>query len=786
MSDVRAHPTLLAAVRASLAHAARFNPGDMVAPAAVLWTDADGQWEPLVEQMRPQCPDLFTLGDYNHDARTGPAIWLRTVIEPAVRADNFPDLAWPDCTVPVIYLPNVGRQTLRAIEDCPEPLLPLVELQYRGVVWTQKNGKDWTIRAFLVNDEDGLGLDVAEDKLTLQAMQGALSQLSVIPVARLRGKRLEAEDFDKLMIGDTPRDLLLWLSSPEGTRGQWDQGKWDAFRNRCRQDYGFDPESDGTIVGGEKLGQRKDAWLGVWERFMESPALYPGVPDLLRRAKPRERLTFDKEPWPDENDAMESTLRTALKQIGSMKPDEARQRLEQLEAEHGPRRGWVWAKLGQSTLAKALTHLAALATRTATVLGGDSPKAMAQLYVDSGYLADDAALRALAEVKNAEDWDAVSAAARAVYLPWLRDAAEHFQKLAASTPLLAKGDGADDIVAAEPGTCILFVDGLRFDLGQRLAGLAQDRNLRVGGGRRWAAVPTVTGTAKPAVTPVAGQVSGHQLGEDFVPEVSDAGKPATTDRIRKLMVTAGYQVLTAPDVGQPQSGRAWTEYGEFDSLGHSLQAKLAQRVEEQLGLLMDRIEALLKAGWQHVRVVTDHGWLLVPGGLPNTPLPKYLTISRWSRCATIKAGSHVQVPTAGWYWNPNEVFAFGPDISVFSGSYEYTHGGVSLQECVVPDLFFSRDVAAAEIKANIADVQWLGMRCRVTVEPAGLLVTADIRTKVGDGTSSIATPKAVDDQGKAGLLVENDQYDGTTVSVVLLDNFGHVLAKRATSVGGED
>ena len=62
-------------------------------------------------------------------------------------------------------------------------LKPLVELQYRGTVWTQKNGKDWTIRAFLVSDDGGLGLNVAEDKLTLQAMQGALSQLAVTPVS---------------------------------------------------------------------------------------------------------------------------------------------------------------------------------------------------------------------------------------------------------------------------------------------------------------------------------------------------------------------------------------------------------------------------------------------------------------------------------------------------------------------------------------------------------------------------------------------------------------------------
>ncbi len=57
-------------------------------------------------------------------------------------------------------------------------------------------------------------------------------------------------------------------------------------------------------------------------------------------------------------------------------------------------------------------------------MGGDSPKAMAELYVQGGYLADDAVLRALAEVKSAEDCEAVSVAARAIYLFWVQDAAE--------------------------------------------------------------------------------------------------------------------------------------------------------------------------------------------------------------------------------------------------------------------------------------------------------------------------------------------------------------------------
>lgn len=777
--------TLLEAVRASLARAARYNPGDVVAPAAVLWTDADGQWRPVVEQLRPEMPELLTLGEYNPATRTGPAIWLRTVIEPAVRADKFPDLAWPNGTVPVIYMPEVSRQTLRAVEECPDSLKPLVELQYRGTVWTQKNGKDWTIRALLVNDEDGLGLDVAEDKLTLQAMQGALSQLAITPAARLRGKRLEAEDFDKLMIGDTPRDLLLWLGDPDGTRGQWDQGKWDAFRNRCRQDYGFDPETDGAIVGGEKLGQRKDAWHGVWERFAESPALYPGVPDLLRRAKPKGELIYEKDPWPDENDSMENALRAALVEVGAMKPAEARQRLEELEAEHGPRRNWVWAKLGLCPLAAALEHLAVLAKRTAAALGGDSADAMAKLYAEGGYLADDAALWALACVKTAEDVAAVQAAVRCVYLPWLDDTARQFQACLAAKalPTVAQQEG----VEGAAGECILFADGLRFDIGQRLMAMAQARQLEASVGWRWAALPTVTATAKPAASPIAEKLRGGSLEADYCPEIADTNERLNTDRFRKLLSAAGYQVLGPAELGdgRAKNARAWTEYGEFDKLGHDLQAKLASRIEDQLELLLERVQSLLDAGWKRVRVVTDHGWLLVPGGMQKVQLPKYLAESRWSRCASIKDSSHVEVPVAGWSWNPQERFAYGPGVHCFVAGQEYAHGGASLQECLVPVVTFVATGAPTGVVVAVSEVQWVGLRCRVTVEPPTEGLMADLRTKPNVADSSITDPKPLDADGKASLLVADDSLEGTTVSLVIVDATGRVVSKEATNVGGD-
>lgn len=777
--------TLLEAVRASLAHAARYNPGDVVAPAAVVWTDADAQWRPVVERLRALVPELLTLGEYDPQARTGPAIWLRCVIEPAVRADKFPELAWPAGTAPVIYMPGVSRQTLRAVEECPDALKPLVELQYRGTVWSQKNGKDWTIRAFLVSDDGGLGLDVAEDKLTLQAMQGALPQLAVTPAARLREKRLEAEDFDKLMIGDTPRDLLLWLGDPDGMRAHWDEGTWAAFRNRCRQDYGFDPETEGELAGGEKLGQRKDAWCGVWERFAESPALFPGVPDLLRRAKPKGRLIYEKEPWPDENESLEAALRESLVELGSMKPADARVRLGQLESDHGQRRGWVWARLGMCPLANAMAHLAVLAKRTTSMLGGDSADDMARLYSDGGYLADDAALRALACTKSAEDLAAVRGAVRCVYLPWLDDTARHLQQCLAtkSLPTVER----QDLIEVATGDCIVFADGLRFDIGQRLLNMAGANKLEASAGWRWAALPTVTATAKPAASPIADKVRGTSLEADFCPETAEAGEKLTTDRFRRLLAAAGFQVLAAAESGDPRAknARAWTEYGELDRLGHDLQAKLASRIDDQLELLLERLQSLLDAGWKRVRVVTDHGWLLVPGGMPKVQLPKYLAESRWSRCASIKDSAQVEVPVAGWSWNAQERFAYGPGVHCFVAGQEYAHGGASLQECLVPLLTFVATGAPAELVVTIGEVQWVGLRCRVTVQPAAQGLLADLRTKPNVAGSSITDPKPVDAAGKAALLVADDSLEGTTVSLVIVDASGRAIAKQATTVGGE-
>ena len=497
MSPPSAPATVIEALADSLEASSAGNPSDAEPPAAVLWTDPDSRWRPVIPQLRVLLPQLLALGEYDPEERTGPAIWLRCVIDRALEPPEIP----PE-TTPIVYLPGAGRQELDAADACPDHLKPLVELQYRGVCWTQRNGRDWTVEGFLTSrDGGGLGLDVADNAATRQSLLRSLAKLAATPAPALQGRRLEAADFDRLFSDDHVKDVLVWLNDPAAVRAGWEAGRWRAFASRCAADLGFDPEKDGEIVAAERLGRQEGPWGPVWRRFAEAPALYPGVPDLLHRAAPEEPqgdLFAEPSSWPRNNEREEAALRRALRALEDKAPPTAREQIAALEEAHGARRGWVWAKLGQAPLAHALRSLAGLVARASNELGGASAAEMARLYMDGAWEADAAALDSMAAVTSSADMQAVGAALHAVYRPWLESAARRLQALAdreplpgadaggtpafpGDTPLPGGGPPASsqdtpiprdtppgDDARVEVGTVILFADGLRFDVSQRL------------------------------------------------------------------------------------------------------------------------------------------------------------------------------------------------------------------------------------------------------------------------------------------------------------------------------
>ena len=118
--------------------------------------------------------------------------------------------------------------------------------------------------------------------------------------------------------------------------------------------------------------------------------------------------------------------------------------------------------------------------------------------------------------------------------------------------------------------------------------------------------------------------------------------------------------------------------------------------------------------------------------MPSLSLKKYLTECRWSRCAVIKEGAQAEVPTAGWYWDPKQAVAFAPGAYCFTSVMEYSHGGISLQECLTPDLTFSNVAERKTLSVTIESVQWLGLRCRVVIKPAAKGLFAALRSKPND------------------------------------------------------
>jgi hypothetical protein len=180
--------------------------------------------------------------------------------------------------------------------------------------------------------------------------------------------------------------------------------------------------------------------------------------------------------------------------------------------------------------------------------------------------------------------------------------------------------------------------------------------------------------------------------------------------------------------------------------------------------------------------VTDHGWLLVPGGLPKAELPKYLTVSRWGRCAVVKTSAHVDLPCGSWFWSEYVRVAYPNGIDCFIAGKEYDHGGLSLQECVVPQLLIRARQETAP-SASIESVRWVGLRCRVHIDGQSSGFFVDLRDKVNAPETSLTGARPVGPDGAVALVVEDDAREGTAAILVLIDAGGTVVDKQAVTVG---
>ncbi len=759
----------------ALKQAEQHNSNIMVKPEVILWPDPERQWTDAIAVLQAELPQLLVYGSYDPSKKQGPAIWIKCMVVKAL-----PEANWDDEAIPIIYLPGVAKNDLRNVEKAGLEFQPLLEYQYTGTLFTQENSKEWTIMAFVENSISGLGLKILKDNATKDALKKALPNI-LQDGEVLYGKTIiDADYLNNQLFPDMIPSILKWMCKGDVFLQNMNFGKRETFSILCQSQYEFTPDHRNIKAIAEKLGSQRNSWTYVWQLFATAPKKYPEIEELLHLAKPTDlgsgMFAFPEESWPQVNEAKEEELRTALLKTSKLQPKDALASLKNLEKIHQVRRTWVWCEFGYAPLANAIQHLFSMAEKATDSFPSSSIKELKEYYVTTGYLADQAMRKSLAAVKTEKDKTLIKALIKSIYQPWLESVTSKFQSLVEKDASIFTNQTAE----VETESFVLFVDAFRFELAQEFSKRLLKLKYKVNLETSWSAIPSLTSTAKPNASPIAKAVSLTSDINDFRPQLQ-SGKDLQTAAFREALGTLDFTYISSPDDISPDQ-KCWQEIGDIDSKGHEEQSAMVKRVDELFEQVQEVLDVAFEKGIKRIKIVTDHGWLLLPGGLPKTQLNVGLTETRWGRCALIKECAETDLLHLPWRWNPSVFIAYAPGISFFKANQEYAHGGISLHECLVPILIIENpnvSISAAKITA----IKWVNLKCAVIIEGAKDGFTIDIRTKYNDETTSIVESKNKSVKENKGSLMVSEDAESQSATIVLLDETGRIIDKKSTTVG---
>lgn len=759
----------------ALKQAEKHNSAVMVKPEVILWPDPENQWADVIEVLQETLDNLFIYGAYEPQKKQGPSIWLKCMI-----AKSIPEAAWASKTIPIIYLPGISKNELKNVEEVGFQLQPLVEYQYTGTIFSQENGKEWTVLAFIENPTNGLGLKINKDTATKEALKKALPSIFQDKEVLMGKTIIDADFLNNQLFPDSIPSILKWICKGDKFLDSMDAGKREIFINLCKSNFDFEPDHRNVKAIVEKLGGQRNQWNRVWQFYAAAPKKYPELEEFLRLAKPDDLgidiFAIPSESWPQVNEEKEEELRKQLEQALKLNPKKASEFLYNLEEVHKVRRKWVWYELQKAPLAKAIYWLNRMAEIATSPFPHTSIDEIKEYYTSKGFEVDTAMRKALASVKTEKDKSLLKQLIKLIYQPWLENITNKFQGLIEEDSSIFTNQRATE----ESESYVLFVDAFRYELAEEFCEKLSKLKYKVTLTNGWSAIPSLTPTAKPNVAPLATMVSVNSEIKEFRPQL-ESGKDLLTPEFRKALKSVNFNhIVNAIDINPAEN--SWEEIGDIDTKGHEEQSDMVKRIDELFEQVQESLDVAFEKGVKKIKIVTDHGWLLLPGGLPKTEINAGLTETRWGRCALIKEGVSTSFLHLPWRWNPSIFIAYAPGISFFKANEEYAHGGISIQECLVPTIYIENPNVSIS-NAKIEDIKWVNLKCTVKTENAKENYTIDIRTKYNDESTSIVESRNKLIADNQGYLMVSDHAESKAATLVLLDENGRILDRLATTVG---
>ena len=572
------------------------------------------QWEPVIDRIGERLP-VVTLGEYDLTRRRGPAYWVRCVVAGTV------DIGLPEGP-PIVYLPGVARSELRAVETCPPELAPIAELQYRSQWFSHPNSRDWTVRALLVQHRPRSRVSRRGRR---RHQRGLLWRSTACSTSRSTGWRSRCSTRTSSTIWSTPtRSAACSAGSTTrwASRTRLDDAQWTAFVQQCKADYGFDPDGRWRDQRRAQAGQaRRPVGEGLEAVRRDARAVSRASPSGFARREPHGALSSSNltRAWPQDNEMAEDQLRSLSARLrGAHRPSGARKEAARLDAEHAWRRGTVWADLDLAPLAFALEQLAG--ARRADRAARSPPVISRRSCATTPSAAGGPTMRCCARSRPLERPLTARPCRRRRRrctglgsTPVPRRSRRRSVRWPTPTPTSPARRHRRRRARSR-----VFVDGLRLDVAhrcrQRLADAVFDASncARASPRSRPSRRPPrrrsfrIAGRCSAGPELHAGQRGDGHEGNDPGAALADGRERGAGPRPDRDRRPVGH--------GVDRSGR--------DRPPRARRRRAAGRLSRRGGRAdRGRIRELLDAGWKRVDVVTDHGWMLLPGGMEKVELP---------------------------------------------------------------------------------------------------------------------------------------------------------------------
>jgi hypothetical protein len=337
---------------------------------------------------------------------------------------------------------------------------------------------------------------------------------------------------------------------------------------------------------------------------------------------------------------------------------------------------------------------------------------------------------------------------------------------------------AQQVASIRAPVAYFLVDAMRYEMAQELAQqLASSAAVQIQAAI--AAIPTITKVGMAALLPGAsGSFTvaeekgkfGVRVDGSFVPDWSARKKywkariPDMVEMELGALLELTPRRLQAKVTGAPM---ILVRSSEIDQFGESGQNHIArQLMATVLGNLVSAIRKLAAAGVSRFVLAADHGYQFLDekGDEMKTDNPVGQEVELHRRCWVGRGGQNppgtVRVTSAELGYEGSLEFIFPTGLGIFKagGDLAYHHGGLSLQELVVPVVTVRLEAVVSEL-APARKVRISGVPAVLTTRTLGIKLTLDTGGLFETGEPVEIRPVLVaggQEVGKAGMAVGSD------------------------------